>query len=361
MKCYTVISLLLLLVIASCKEKVQKATEIIRPVKYVAASYLSSSESRLFSGTAESEIIVNLSFRSTGILTELNMKLGQEVKKHELLARLDNVQARLNYESAIEQQNSAQSQMNTTKLNMDRVRNLYEKGSSSLSEYENAKNSYRTSTGSYESSKRSVSLQKEQLSYGFLYAPEDGFLSAVNVELDENISAGQNIGVLNAGSSIEINIGLPESVINKVEKEMKVDVYFSSISKTKFKGVVSKVSPAVDQLTSTYPVKILLLDNDTDVKSGMAAEVMFNFDTDKSNADEKLIVPQQCVGEDGTGRYVFRIAKEEGKWLVHKRYVTIGELTNKGFEILEGLIEGDKVATAGLQTLLNGQSVKLVD
>jgi len=343
--------------ISSCKDE-KVVEEIIRPVKFTEVSLLDGDKVRNFSGTAKTEKIINLSFRNTGIITMLDMKLGQQVKEGELLGELDNVQSRLNYESAIESQNSAESQMNTSKLSLNRVRTLYEKGSSSLSDYEAAKNSYRTAVASFESSKRSVSIQQEQISYGFLYAPEDGAIASVSAEVDENVSPGQAIGVLNAGTAIEIALGLPESVINAVEKNMKVKVSFTAIQDEIFDAKVTEVAPSLDQNTSTYPVRITINKTDDRIKSGMAANVNFEF-VDEDISRDKVIIPASGVGEDGEGRFVFLIEGEGESYHVNKQLITIGELTPDGFEVVSGLKIGQKIATAGLQTLLDGQKVKL--
>jgi len=346
-----------LLSIGSCKEE-KVVEEVLRPVKFTEVSYLGGDKIRNFSGTAKTERIINLSFRNTGIITMLDMKLGQQVKKGQLLAKLDNVQSRLNYESSIESQNSAESQMNTSKLNLNRVRTLYEKGSSALSDYEAAKNSYRTSVASFESSKRSVSIQQEQIRYGYLYAPEDGAIASVSSEVDENVSPGQAIGVLNAGTAIEIALGLPESVINAVEKGMKVKVSFTAILDEIFDAIVTEVAPSLDQNTSTYPVRITIIKTDDRIKSGMAANVNFEF-VDEDISKDKIIIPASGVGEDGNGRFVFLIEGNTESYQVKKQTITIGELTPDGFEVVSGLQKGQKIATAGLQTLLDGQRVKL--
>ncbi len=352
------ISILCFLLFFNCGKEEKAPEVVLRPVKYIEVSYLGGNIVREFSGTAKTETVINLSFRNTGIITVLNMKLGQKVKKGDLLSKLDNVESRLNYESSIESQNSAESQMNTAKLNLSRIRTLYEKGSSSLSDYEDAKNSYRTAVSSFESSKRSVAIQQEQIKFGFLYAAEDGVIAAVNSEVDENVSPGEVVGVLNAGSAIEISLGLPESVINAVKKDIQAQISFTAIPGETFRAKVTEVAPALDPNTSTYPVTVMVIDADPRIKSGMAANILFEFPVDHS-LDKTMVVPSSAVGEDGTSRFVFLISGDENKATVKKHPITVGKLRPEGFEIKSGLSIGQKVATAGLQTLLDGQEVKL--
>lgn len=346
-----------LLAFIACGKEEKKEEKLIRPVQYEEVGFLGGDKIRTFSGTARTDKIINLSFRSNGIITTHNLKIGQRVKKGQLLGKLDNVQSRLNYENAVSSLNSAESQMNTAKLSLNRVRSLYEKGSSSLSDFEAAKNSFRTAQQSYESAKRSVAIQEDQIQYGYLYAPEDGVISAVNAEIDENVSPGQTIAVLNAGTDMEISLGIPESVINGVKQNMGVDVTFSSLQGEKFVGKVTEVSPAVDSNSSTYPVRVRVTNPSDEIKSGMAANVSFDFG-DHTNDNTILVVPANAVGEDSNGRFVFLIQTGD-MTVVKKQAVKIGALTSEGFEILSGLQQGQKVATAGLQTLLDGQEVKL--
>lgn len=342
----------------SCGEEEKQQEQLKRPVKYQEVGYLGGEKIRTFSGTAQTDKIIKLSFRNAGIVSQFDIKLGQKVKKGQLLAKLDNVSARLSYEQAVTQVNSAESQVNTAKLSLDRIRTLYEKGSASLSDFEAAKNSYKTALESYKSSKRGLAIQQEQINYGYVYAPEDGTIATVDVELDENVSAGQLIGTLNSGTDMEITLGIPESVINGVKSGMEVSVDFSSIANEKFQAKVTEVSPAVDANTATYPVRVTLNNPSDKIKSGMAANVTFDFG-DRKMTNKTLVVPANAVGEDSNGRFVFLIEGEGENAKVKKQQITIGTLTPEGFEIKSGLTVGQKIATAGLQTLLNGQEVKL--
>ncbi|WP_353780012.1 efflux RND transporter periplasmic adaptor subunit [Winogradskyella sp. 3972H.M.0a.05] len=355
----TISVVLISLLLASCSEKKEETKKVIRPVKYHEVGFVGAEKIRTFSGTAQTEKVINLSFRSSGIITVFDMKLGQRVTKGELLSKLDNVQARLNYQTAVSSMNSAESQMNTAKLSLDRVRSLFEKGSTSLSDFESAKNAFNTAKESFESSKRSVAIQQEQVRFGYLYAPEDGVIAAIFSEIDENVSPGQNIATLNAGTDMEIVLGIPESAINGVKVGMDVTVDFTSISNASFKGKVSEVAPAVDANTATYPVRITV-NNPTDaVKSGMAANVSFDFGEQEVSTKKALVVPTHAVGEDSNGNFVFLIEVADESAKVKKQQVTVGDLTSDGFEITSGLSAGQKIATAGLQTLLDGQEVKL--
>lgn len=342
----------------SCGEDKKEEKPPLRPVAFQEVALLGGEATRTFSGTANTDKVINLSFRSNGIITEFNLKIGQSIKKGQLLAKLDNVQSRLNYENSLSSLNSAQSQMNTAKLSLNRVRSLYEKGSTSLSDYEAAKNSHRTAVASYESAQRSVAIQQEQIRYGYLYAPEDGVIAQVTAEIDENVTSGQNIAVLNAGTDMEIALGLPENVINQVKKDMNVTIDISSLQDQTFNGIITEVSPSIDQNTSTYPVRVKITNPSQDIKSGMAANVTFQFDKQQSAANT-LVVPAKSVGEDASGNFVFLIKESEGKTIAKKQPITIGKLTSEGFAVTNGLSVGQKIAVAGLQTLLDGQEVKL--
>jgi len=349
---------IMLFLLVSCGEEEVAEEKMVRPVKYHKVEFSGGDKVRVFSGTSKTDQVIKLSFRSSGVLSELNVKLGQKVSKGDLLAKLDNVQARLNYENSISSKNSSESKMNTTKLNLNRIKALYEKGGSSLSDLEAAKDAARNAQQNYNSALRNVDIQQEQINYGYLYASADGEISAVNVELNENVSSGQIIGTLNSGSHMNISLGLPESVINNVQLNMPVQVTFSSLNNKTFNGTVSEVSPSLDINTATYPITIDVDDSSSEIKSGMAANVTFNFKETNSQANNKLlVVPSVAVGEDSNGRFVFLLTQNGETAIVSKQPIVIGKLTSEGFEVVSGLENGQLIATAGLQTLLNGQEV----
>ncbi|WP_223789294.1 efflux RND transporter periplasmic adaptor subunit [Marinicella meishanensis] len=348
------------LMLTACGEEPIKEEPVIRPVLYQQVNFAGGDKQRTISGTSISDQVIKLSFRSNGILSELNMTLGQKVAKGDLLGKLDNIQAQLNYENSISAKNASESRMKTAKLNLDRIKALYEKGGSSLSDLEAAKDVYRTAQQDYNSSLRNVDIQNDQINYGYLYASADGEVASVNVELNENVSAGQVVGTLNSGTQMDIALGVPESIINDIQVDMPVDVSFVSLGNQTFAGVVKELSPSIDASTSTYPVVVNVLESSSEIRSGMAANVRFTFASDNaSNVEPKLLVPAKAVGEDANGQFVFLLEQQGENHVARKQAITIGALTAEGFEVTAGLSNGQLIATAGLQTLLDGQMVKL--
>ena len=355
---FKIIAVLILLNSYSCKETVEEKPEVLRPVKYEVVGTANALAARTFSGIAKAGDEIQLSFRTNGIITKYEVSTGDLVKKGDLIARLDNVQASLAYEQSVTAVNTAQSGMNTAKSSLDRVKSLYEKGSSSLSEYEQARNAYQSASDQYQSALRNKSIQQTQIEYGFIRAPKDGTIVQTFGAINETVSPGQVIAVLNAGNDINVSVGLPENIINKITMGMLAALSFSAIDGNTFQGTVIEISPVLDPNTVTYPVKIEINNLTDAVKSGMAASVLFELQ--QSEANNTLVIPLKSVGEDGEGNYVFLIESEDGETAIVKRQtIEIGPLTEAGFEVVSGLQAGDKIATAGLQSLLDGQKVRL--
>ena len=350
------ILIILLSIIVSCtkeKRKYNRKPKLVRFQKIGTSNYLANTT---YSGVAEENLVIDLSFRASGTLTQLDVEMGENIKKGDLIATIDNVSSKLAYEQAITQKNANQSIFNTAKSSLERARILYEKGSISLNDFEQAKNRFNTSKENLSSAKRGISIQKEQIDYGKIYAPEDGVISAIHAEVNENVTPGQAIITLNAGTTMEIKLGVPESIINTIKNEDKVSVVFPSLKNKLFTGIISEISPAVTNQSSIYPVRVALEGNTESIKNGMTASVTFQ---NLQNQRKAIIIPSQSVGEDYTGKFVFLIEKKDAFYVVKKQQVKIGTLNNKGFEIISGVKNGDHIATAGLNTLLNGQIIRL--
>jgi multidrug efflux pump subunit AcrA (membrane-fusion protein) len=122
-----------------------------------------------------------------------------------------------------------------------------------------------------------------------------------------------------------------------------------------FSGAVTKVSTAGS--SAAFPVVVQVLENHPSLRSGLAAEVTFQFDT--PSVENVYVLPVAAIINDSEGTFVFVAvpADKAGEAMVRKRKITLGELTQSGVEVLEGLSPGDRVVTAGVSVIRAGQRV----
>lgn len=365
----------LLLQIMACSSKEQVVVEkSIRPVKYDQVKTSGDALNETFSGSAQSSKEAKLSFKVSGTLSHLKIKVGDQVRKGQLIARVDQTDYSVQYQQSVAnlksvetQIKSANTQLVNSKAAYARVEKLYENNSVSLSEFEQAKSAYETAQASYnaslaqaKASEKQVESARNQVSYSNLKAPFSGVITAINVEENELIPSGNPIATISAVDKPEISVGIPEVFISKVKKNQVVEVAFSAIPGMSFTGKVYEVGYSSGG-GSTYPVSVRIDKPTEDIRPGMAAEVNFHFGAAKNKAAPKTVAPVAAVGEDTNGHFVFLLTQSGENYLAKKQTIQIGTLMANGFEIKDGLNKGDLVATAGLSTLLDGMEVRLMD
>jgi multidrug efflux pump subunit AcrA (membrane-fusion protein) len=109
---------------------------------------------------------------------------------------------------------------------------------------------------------------------------------------------------------------------------------------------------------TAFPVKARLAETDAALRNGMAAEVEFRFEARSTSG--RFRVPAHTVTEDRQGRFVLIVEPTEpGRGVVRRRAVEVGQLTPSGLEVLEGLEDGDRLVTAGISQIEDGDTVKL--
>jgi multidrug efflux system membrane fusion protein len=352
---------ILLMVLLSCSDDKKNVEEAIRPVAYQQVLSSGSNQSRTFSGTSKAATEAKLSFRVGGTLNFLNVKVGDRLRKGALIASVDDTDAQLTYDKALVALEKTRIQKETAKSTLDRVKGLFENNNVSLQDYETAKTNYATANAAYNADKKNVDLQKRNLSYFKIYAPINGIVTTVNVAKNENVNPGAIVAIMNAGEGIEVNVGVPESIISKTKKGGSVSVTFAAVPDKVFDGIITEVAYTSSGST-TYPVTVKLTAPTSDIRPGMSADVSFVFAREQNNQAPFIIAPVAGVGEDTRSNFVFVLKKEENDiYRVEKRAITVGELLPEGFAVTSGLSENELIATAGLNTLMDGMQVRLLN
>jgi multidrug efflux system membrane fusion protein len=340
-------------------EEVVEAAPLIRSVRYETVGMGGGALQRTFSGVAQSGQQSRLSFRVSGRISSVAVREGDAVEEGQLIAQLDDSDYALQLAEAQSAVAQARSQARQAQAEYRRVQALYEAGSTSVSDLDAARAAAESASSSTRSLESRVGLARNQLEYTRLTSPADGVVLRVEVEQNENLQAGQAVIVLQSGDQLDVRVGVPEAIINRVERGSEVQVAFPSLDGLTCEGRVFEVGALTD--SGTFPVTIRLTEEREEVRAGMAAEVRFDFEESEEEA-ARILVPGVAVGEDREGRYAFVLEEVEGGFgRAVRRRVEVGDLTPEGLEILDGIQEGDLLVTAGVTRITDGQRVAVPD
>ena len=356
---YLVSSLGVFLGFGACQGEDPHIPEVLRPVRSQTVLFSTAEQVRTFSGVSKSGLEASLSFKVSGTVKSLPVKVGDRVRKNQRLAEIDPQDFRLEVQRAEASVTSAQASARNSKSEYARVRALYENRNASRNDLDQARATAESSKAQVQSEQKSLELARFQLSYTRLLSPANCSVASVPSEVNENVRAGQTIVEVVCGSHLEVVVAVPEIFIAKIMPKMPVTVTFDAIPDNQFPAVVTKVGVSAGKMATTFPVTVQLNTHVHGFRSGLAAGVQFTFEGKKG--EPRILVPSVAVGEDQEGSFVFLLEEQEnGTGIVRRQPVRIGELTPEGLEIVEGIRNGAHIVTGGVRRLHDNQPVRLM-
>jgi RND family efflux transporter MFP subunit len=358
---FLVLALLSFFILTGCsEEKIEK--NFIRPVRSMEVQSYDAIGKLSFPGRAQASREVNLSFRVTGPLIVREVDVGTEVKKGDLIAQIDPRDFEVNLRDV-------QGQLAKSEATRDRAKKDYERlirirkqdpGATSQAMIDKALDNFESAKATVKSLLAAEDSAKDQLEYASLVTPFDGTIVATFVENFQHVSAQQKVVRLLDDSKVEMVVNIPESLIGSVKYIRKVSVVFDTHPDTVVTATIKEIGTEASQSTRTFPVTLSMEQpNNYKILSGMAGKtkaVEANFPDD--NMAVALEIPLSAtlsIDDDKTWIWTVDPKTE----MVHKKEVTVGELTDNGITILSGLAPGDILVTAGVHYLKEGQKVML--
>ncbi len=323
--------------------------QVVRPVKTVTLGG-GQGIGRSFPGKVQGSQRVNLSFRVQGPLIEFPVNEGDEVKKGQLLARLDPRDYQIAYDEAYAQYVEAQA-------DYKRYKDLYERNAVPVADLD-------VRRAKRDTAKAKLDYAKANLDYTYLNAPFGGYVGAKFVQNFEVVKPFDNILSLQDLSKVEIVIDLPENILASTKQGDVVHLYatFQSAPGEEFPLTIKEVSAQADPRTQTYRATLSMDQPGTiRVLPGMTAQVHMKGKTDDTGNSEYFIIPAiAVVAGDGPDQYVWVV--DQNDLTVHKRKVRVGAVTGqKDIEILGGIKSGEMVAVSGITQLREGMQVTLLE
>ena len=262
---------------------------------------------------------------------------GQEVKKGQLLARID-VSA---LKTIITR---AEASAELAKDLYDRRKTLFDRGIVHKEAMERA----RTDKALAESD-----LVKAKVEYdrGFPHSPISGMVNYLHVDEGEFVNRGEPMVELVNVDKIKIHVNVPELDVRYLKKGQDVMVTIDAFPDLRLKGRVDFVSYKADSATKTFWVRVLIDNPKHEIRPGMIARVAFL----RRMIPDALSAPLFAIMDKGGERLLF--VEENG--IARARTVSIGVITGDRVQITDGLKPGDCLIVTGQRDVEEGMKVQV--
>ncbi|WP_301099313.1 efflux RND transporter periplasmic adaptor subunit [Otariodibacter sp.] len=298
-----------------------------------------------------------LSSQTSGTVSKILVKAGDQVKKGQLLVELD---------SSVEKATLkvSEAQLPAAKANYDRFRSLIASKSASKAEFDAAQATYNQLLANIESLK--ATIQRRQI-----YAPFNGKAGIVKINEGQFIAAGTEIIRVEDRSEMKVNFSLPQTDLSRVSVGQAVSVSTDTFPDKIFSAKIIAIDPAVDNTTGLVEIEALVSDAEK-LYSGMFARVEVVLPTEKN----QVVVPQIAVTYTmyGETAYILEPLSDEEKAKFEKqnkdvskmyraKQLEVKTLDRKGVyaQLSSGVKIGDTIVTGGFQKLRNNALVEVSD
>ncbi len=348
-------------ILSACgQEEVAEEAPVIRPVKAVQVNSDGHLGQRSFTGRAKATKELDLSFRVGGTLTELPLKVGDELESGQLVAKLDPA----TYEADVDQ---AQATLSRTQATLDnaivqreRDEQLYEKGhvaKAKLDQSIAAEGEAKADVGAAR-----ASLEKARLDLGYteLTAPFTGVVVETYVDNFQDVASKEPVIRLLDSSRIEMVVDIPESLISLVPNARNITVVFDPFPDLNIPAEIVEIGTEASATTRTYPVTLIMdQPEEVTILPGMAGRASGDGGNAPDGPAVSVPVAATFAPDDGSGTFVWVVDTNSGT--VSRRPVVTGEVTEFGIAVSDGLEDGEWVVVAGVNYLNDDQQVRLLE
>jgi RND family efflux transporter MFP subunit len=347
------ISLALVLALAGCKPQV--ASVELRPVRTVVVDAKPILDDRQAVGEVKPRYESDLSFRVDGKLVSRRVDVGASVKQGDILATLDvqDYQNKLN--SAEADVAAAEAAFVEAQSTESRLGKLVKNGWTPQANYDTALHNLRATEAKLASARASLALTRDQLNYTELKAEFEGVITAVGAEAGQNVTSGQMVVKLARLTDKDGVFNIAETaLLDHRNENAEVAVWPLSNPQLTIEGVVREVSPVADATTRTYTVKVTLKDPPPSLRFGMSIAGRW-----KGSTAPVVALPLSVVFEKNGSPAVWVFDPQSGSATL--KPVAVARYEAETVVIAGGLAKGALVITAGINTLREGQKVRLAD
>lgn len=369
--CFVLLALALRAYMGGGSEEKKKVSHGRPLVKVVTVARADMMRHIALSGQTVADADIPLAPKYTGRITEVRAKLGDTVQKGDVLLVQDTGDLDISIEANAAAAGAAQADAREARASYDanyiKARNdleleqakyerneyLYSIGAISQDTLDSVKQEYLASKAyTAEKAQHATDALRRQREDMYLRAPRSGVIGYRNAEVGAIVSAGTKVFSLVDTSHINVDCTIAEADAAILKAGLPVEVTIDALGED-YAGEIVYVSPAMDDASKTYQVRIELTDEAAreTIKAGLFAHTA----VDILQRRATLCVPKEAL-LSRTGRQVLFVVREDGT--VEERAVKVGLMNDAEVEILDGLKPGDTVVVTNQDKLQDGKKVE---
>ena len=354
----TKISILLLLpmLFIACgqqAEQREKAPTLVK-VEQVSAQTMAD-DGTTYVGTVEENSATIVSFTGMGTLQHVAVSEGQRVARGQLIAVMDDAQARNMLAAAEAQSRQAEDALVRCKL-------LHDEGSMTEAQWVEVQSKV-------DQARSQLAIAQKNLDDSRLVAPVSGIVGKRYLAAGETALPSQPVVSILDISTVKVKIAVPEREMKNITPTTPTSISVEAIGR-EFQGGRIEKGVQADALTHTYDVRIRVENKGMELLPGMVAKVR-TLPPNQSSQNTQFCLPGTLLGREQSplsgGAFLLPLTAVQKRaddsffvWTVaadgtaHRTTVTVGETIGNRIKILSGLTEGQRVVTEGHQKLSEG-------
>jgi membrane fusion protein (multidrug efflux system) len=286
-------------------------------------------------GTANANESVDVTSKTSNIVTAIRFADGQQVKAGDVLVELDRAQATAELAAATADYTESRNSFN-------RSRELLATEALSKAQHEQLE-------ATMKANEARVDAAKAKVADTYIRAPFSGRVGLRRVSLGKLINPGTVITTLDDTSSMKVDFSVPDIYVGSLRDGLQLVARSSSYPGRDFNGRVLSVDSRIDPVTRAVTVRALLPNRDAALKPGMFLTVEL-----AREQRQALLVPEEALVPEQARQFVYVVANGR----VSKREVQIGRREPGRVEVAQGLREGERVVTEGTLKLREGTPVR---
>ena len=304
---------------------------------------------------AAARYTTTMSFRVAGKLIERRVRLGDVVRRGQVVAQLDPIDAQRQAASAQASLDAAEHRLRYAKQQLDRDRAQAAQNLIAANQLEQTEDAYAAAAAAREQASAQNTVARNALEYNTLLADHDGYITSENADTGQVVTAGQAIYGLAWGGDVDVVMDTAAADLGRVKIGQVASVSFTALPGRHFEARVREMSPAADPQSRTYRVKLTLLAPAEAVHFGMTGDAVLAPAVGDAAHPQVFRVPATALFHQGKDPAVWVIQGNES--VLELRRVVVSSYGERAVTLSDGLKDGEQIVLAGVHTVFAGQKV----